>query len=356
LDAIPIDPVLRNPARDLVEALAAEIQKIEASEGSGQILSGLSTLDALLADDPLGEPAPIFKRNGMLPYTIKEAIKFLGLSRLVNKRLAERFFQSALVILVTQEKSGSTMHAVAVRKMLWRTGRLSLVTTMPRQNVISPTTMAGGTVFHAGMLLYFPNGGVCRGVFSPTADNLFHMREVGAKRLVLARHPADRVVAQYCMHLASSQADIQKSLDVVMRIHLPANLEWLAGWVGKRSDPGTHIVRYEDMFDDPRAHFERIHQFLYAEDMSEVLRQDIDEVFAQSGEGGSIRSGNLETRVYAKGYSGTIGVWQNYMTERNIEEYNRVVRDFLKRSPDGDALLELYPNLLLETGVQPAGN
>jgi hypothetical protein len=335
------------PMLDL-SAVSEVMRTAETKSGDSQITTSIAKFDELLAADPLesSESPNIFKRLEWLPHTIKEGVKFVSLTRLASKRLKEGYYRERLVILATQEKSGSTMHAVAIRKMLRRTGGVSVFTTLPRQATASPTTMAGGTVFHPGMLLYFPNGGVCRGVFDPSMDNKLLMSEVDARRIVLSRHPADRLVAQYCMHLSATESNIEAALSRLMSRHLPVNLNWLAGWDAMKNDRQL-LARYEDMFADRNAHFSRLHDFLYQREMSDVLAAEVEEIFRNSGEGGSIRSGDLGTRVYSRGYSGKIGVWRDYMTPANVELFNAIVDRFVAFHPNGRVLFDIYPNLRL---------
>jgi hypothetical protein len=341
-----------------LEAIADVMRTAEDEAANNRVVNASKKLNELLANDPLETEIPtIFKRLEWLPHTTREGVKFASLARLASKRLKEGYYRDRLVILTAQEKSGSTMHAVAVKHMLRSTGGVSVYTTLPRQKTSSPTTMAGGTVFHAGMVLYSPNGGVCRGVFDPSRDNKLYMSETGARRIVLTRHPADRVVAQYCMHLSATDRDMEASLATVINAHVETNLVWLNGWV---SDKGERqlVVRYEDMFSDRSRHFERIHNFLYQKDMDELLAAEIDQTFRGSGEGGAIRSGNLGTRVYKRGYSGKIGVWRDYMTPANVALFNAIVDRFVALNPNGRALFDTYPDLRLDAGelnLEPAG-
>ena len=302
----------------------------------------------------------IHYRIAGLPFTLNEAVHFLGLSRIVNRRIRDGYYRNRLVILATQEKSSSTLHEVAILEMLHRSAGVKTIVPMPRSLVAGPTTMASGTTFHLGMLLYFPNGGVCRGVFVPNRQNRVFRREVGCRAIALTRHPADRIVAQFCMRhaeLASETGSENHEIgyNAVFRgehrsVHIDslwANLEWLRGWSDQSKDSDVLVVRYEDMIADLDTHFEGIHRFLFRAAMGVDLSERMTVLFENSGENGDLRSGDVEDRVYPKGYSGKVGIWADYLTEENVRVYTEVVERFLNSAPNSDALLDLYPDLVL---------
>lgn len=305
-------------------------------------------------------PQVINTRLASLPFDMREAVVHMALTRLVNQRVNDGYYKDRLVILATQEKSSSTLHEVAVNEMLRHSGNVAVVVPPPRTLIAGPTEMGGGASFHFGMLLFFPNGGVCRGEFEPNWQNRRLIdEEIGCRRIALARHPADRIVAQYCMRpgemtTLAAQYNSPSVFQYRFRSQpkgvdsLRHNLRWLSGWIREAEVLQTLIVRYEDMMHDIDAHFGRIHSFLYDAPMTPELVLALHQHFRNSGEGGSLQPGDAGGRVYAKGYSGKIGVWRDYLSSEDITVYNEVTNEFLSSNEDGSKLLDLYPDLLLQ--------
>ena len=334
-----------------LEQAAADDRDIEMPLKELRDLVSDSAPDASISDDQ------VFPRIAWLPHTLREALPFVGLSRVISKRMREGYYKDKLVVLITQEKSSSTLHEVVIRKMLRYSGNVKVIMPLPRNLICGPVTMTGGATFHPGMLYYFPNGGVLRGVFSPTGQNNLILNEVGCRKIVLARHPADRIVAQYCMRFNEYvDFDMEQGIDEVIAGSLPSNLDWLCGWVKRAKNREMLIVRYEDMMIDKTDHFTKIHDFLYPAPMGDELASEIKASYSRSGEGGSLRSGDLTTRVYPKGYSGKVGIWRDYLTEVNVESYNTIVKRYLDANSDAARTLEIYPDLLLDkdaVGAKP---
>ncbi len=354
----------RPPLSRELSMIADRLDYLETAARTGlDIEEPLEQLKSLPIDvGSLGIPegTNVFERFGWLPFSLNEAVSLIGISRLVNKRLQEGFYREHLVILITQEKSSSTLHEVVINQMLHHSRGQKTIVPMPRQKGTGPTSMAGGATFHPGILLYFPNGGVSRGVYFPNRQNRWLMKEVGAKRLVLVRHPADRIVAQYCMRASEfNDAELEPTFNRIFEDRnlpltvdpLVTGLELIEGWLRHSSDDGVLIVRYEDMMADLMRHFERIHDFLFETPMGAALKASVLDSYARSSEGGDLQSGDKGTRSYPRGYSGKAGVWRDYLTKGNVEIYNTVVARFVERSDQRDRLLALYPDLLLDGGA-----
>lgn len=358
----------REPSRMLdLDIVSSRLRVLEDRGRRGvdvdQALANLRTIAIESETLSCIDPSKINERLASLPFSFNEAIHFLGLTRVVNQRVQDGYYRDRLVILVTQEKSSSTLHEVAIMQMLLHSGGQKTIVPIPRNLTSGPTSLGGGAAFHYGMLLYFPNGGVCRGVFQADRQNRWLLGDLGCRQIVLMRHPADRMVAQYCMRhgeLSAEQIirdqekvfqDIFRGVDLPRTVDcLRANLEWMAGWVGVRTDERLLIVKYEDMMKDLTVHFAGIHDFLYAKPMGATLEAILRETFSRSSEGGDLQPGDRTKRVYAEGYSGKVGVWRDYLTKANIDTYNRVVERFLDSNAHAEELLRLYPDLLLTPG------
>jgi Sulfotransferase domain len=321
-----------------------------------RLASALSKLFAGQRD----APKDIHPRLAPLPMNVGEAILQTAIAQLVNQRVLSGFYRERLVLLATQEKSSSTLHEVCINEMLHHSANISIFVPTPRQHIAGPSQMGGGTMFHYSMLLFFPNGGVCRGVFTPCKQNDWLVEELGSRWVVLTRHPADRLVAQYCMRKSELAADTDATdaLPVFQRmchgIELPhtvddltSTLSWLAGWAERSKDPRLLVVRYEDMMSDPEEHFSRINAFLFDKPMSAPLLNAIQGHLSQSGEGGALQSGDPSTRTYEKGYSGRVQVWRDYLETDDVAAYNEIVDRFLTFHAASAPLTALYPDLRL---------
>ena len=357
----------------VLNRLASAIRKLQVAGATNSDIRGPLSKLASFSNEPPELKAidekSISPRIAWLPFSFNESIALLGLSRVVNKRLMEDYYRDRLVILTTQEKSASTLHEVTILKMMWHTGGQDVIVPLPRSLKGGPLSMAGQAAFHFGLLLHLPNGGVCRGEFMADPHTIWMtQRHLGCRTIILTRHPADRMVALYCMRHAGlgermqrygfekvDQESILNNLFAGTAFSLSPNigslrqnLEWFDGWLEPELRENALIVQYEDMLVDKNAHFERIHNFLYQREMGSELVAELETVFSNSGEGGALQSGDKNTRSYGKGYSGKEGVWREYLTSENVETYNEVVERFLNYSRHADALLALYPNLLLD--------
>lgn len=360
-------------ARSIAENLAT-LDVAAGSEGN-DIASILEKLRGAAGDVPLPEvdEADIVPALAWLPFSLDEAIQLIGLTRLVNRRITDGYYRERLTILATQEKSASTLHEVAILSMHRHSGGLQLILPMPRGLMGGPLAMAGQASFHYGLLLHLPNGGVIRGEFRADPQTIWMLhRTLGCKRVVLTRHPADRLVALYCMRHEGLRERMKKngatdlSEEAVMNAlfrggRLPANigclranLGWLDGWLEAEARENALIVRYEDMFSDTMTHFSRIHEFLYGRDMDPALIAELESLICASGEGGALQSGETSNRAYPKGYSGKVGVWRDYLTRSNVETYNDVVRRFLDYTERVEDIMALYPDLVLDDGERDA--
>jgi len=53
------------------------------------------------------------------------------------------------------------------------------------------------------------------------------------------------------------------------------------------------------------------------------------------------------SKKYPRGWTGEIGVWEKYFSDKNKESYNSAMKRFLDYYPDAALLLDVYPDLVL---------
>jgi hypothetical protein len=51
---------------------------------------------------------------------------------------------------------------------------------------------------------------------------------------------------------------------------------------------------------------------------------------------------------YPRGWTGSVGIWRQYLSEGNVHSYNRVVEGFLAHYPNAAPLSSVYPDLLID--------
>jgi hypothetical protein len=128
-------------------------------------------------------------------------------------------------------------------------------------------------------------------------------------------------------------------------------IEWLSGWlVALKAYDRFCVMRYEDMVTDFNAHFNQIHMFLTGKSMDSKVAEIIAQRAERTKTGGDLQPGAVNARTYPRGYSGKIGIWRQYFTREDVEEYNTVVKNYIAYQPDASVLFDIYPDLTLDIG------
>ncbi|MEM7620072.1 MAG: sulfotransferase domain-containing protein [Pseudomonadota bacterium] len=294
-----------------------------------------------------------------LPVNMVEATVQLGLRLVTNKRLQANWYKDRLIILINAEKSGSTLHEIVIRDIQLHILKQEANFGIQRGLRYGPTEPAYGT-FHGLIPLFAPDGGILRGPFLGHAGNIRFVKELGAKVTFLCRHPADRLVARGCMTgdffgLTTSKEDVDSGevFSKLINEHalpqsLSTELHWMVDWLeGLGHSERFHIMRYEDMMKDAKAHFEKLHKFITNAPMSDETWLAIQSNMSRTS-GGDLQPGNREERHYPKGYSGNIGVWRDYLSKDQITAYNDCVKRFVDYHPHSDILFTVYPDIYIE--------
>ena len=294
-----------------------------------------------------------------LPVNMVEATVHLGIRLATNARLLAGWYRDRLVFLINAEKASSTLHEIAIRDMQLLTLGQEPNFGIQRGVRIGPTEPAY-RAFHGLLPLFVPDGGVLRGPFLPHLGNVRFLDEIHGKMVLLCRHPADRLVARGCMTGAGFEMTIREDdvrsgrvfhtliADDGLPQSLSVELQWLTGWLKARGGSERFLLaRYEDMLADPRAHFDRLHQFITGQPMTQEVWQVISSTMARTA-GGDLQPGDRQARHYPKGYSGKVGVWRDYLDARHIAAYNDRVRKFMNYHPNAALLLDVYPDIYLD--------
>jgi len=307
----------------------------------------------------------------MFPFSFKESILFSILAREINQRLSNGYYNDRLVVLSTLEKSASTLHEIILMRMLEVEHGVAGYTPLLRSlEKGGPISLVGGETAHAGMLFYLLNGGIMRGIFDSSFSNLsFFNSRIKPKKIILFRHPADRLAALFCMNLKGllewenrenvseeyilsnmlrGKYETADSSYQIYSIGIKSTLEWMGGWVKKCKSKDILFCKYEGMVDNFENHFQEIYKFLFNKDLSKDLLDEFKNTSYKTKEGGEHQPGDTKSRIYSKGYSGKVGIWRDYFSEKDIVFYNNTVEKYLSYCDEPDKMLELYPDLILK--------
>jgi hypothetical protein len=217
-----------------------------------------------------------------------------------------------------------------------------------------------------GTLERFPQGGVYKSHAPANTSTFEALNSIGCKYVILFRDPADFIPALYC-HLKSypeeleenslyfeaifseiQPAVLQMSLDEAMAYlinngALRGALAWMTGWTKSRNERISSLVTYEDLVNNFDATLERLSHFVRKEPPSDDITRYLTHVMMSVASEGAAKSASH----YPRGWTGTIGVWKQYFSSNNLQDYNRIVERHLAENPDSRYLLSIYPNLVL---------
>jgi len=345
-----------------IEAQIAELEaKAPHTESLYQDFENLKALaERVLGEQAKVPPTELHRTMFDMPVNSAEALVQLGVRRAVNARLQSGWYRDRLVFLVNAEKSSSTLHEIVIRDILQYSRGMTPNFGIQRGLRFGPTELASESTIHGLLPMYAPDGGVVRSPYLPTPGNIRYINWLGAKVVLLTRHPADRIVARACMNRDEDGAQeftrcledgtaFDRYFTIRSNAALRYDLEWMAGWLDTLGATGRmHVVRYEDMMADPWAHFDGIHQFLADAPLSAELRRIIEDKMSRTKSGGDLQPGALDGRTYPRGYSGKVGVWKDYFSPEDVAKYNTIVRNYMEYEPQARKISEVYPDIILE--------
>jgi len=187
----------------------------------------------------------------------------------------------------------------------------------------------------------FKHGGVLKYHIPPSGKNLKVLDDLGLRYIILFRHPADVIASIYCNSLNLAQrgqnlrhsiihpvnhdvvvnSDMDKAINhLIMDGYLYAVLLWMTDWIRYRDKDNSVIVCYEDIINNPRDVFDKVIRFLYNKKIDDIIFKKCADRYANK---------KIKTDNYPRGWTGKIGVWKDYFSESNKNNFNRVFSSFL---------------------------
>jgi Sulfotransferase domain len=232
-------------------------------------------------------------------------------------------------------------------------------------------------------LQHFPRGGVFKNHAPYEHHTDRFLKQTGCKYVILMRHPADHLAGLYCHMRGLSKEELKIPPDrdtgwwftagplpsdfldgdhhsamrqMIEGGYLWKILEWMADWIRFRHPGQSRLLRYEDVIVSFDAVVTDLCIFIRNEAPDDDLLHYLGHVFEQETRSGWSK-GSLDK--YPLGWTGKVGIYQDYLSPSNIDLYNDQVRTFLACYPHASPLLELYPNLLVQSpvvGLEPGAS
>ena len=336
---------------------------IAAAKGHGGLVRGLDRLRALLS------PAARLPELRHLPITLLEAIRFVRAHRQVARKVADGYFRDRLVLATYVEKSANTTICDGIARLQAKLGpdRPAPSSSYGVRQQPAWVSKLDAHDLRPELALYKPQGGVVNRMFAPTSQNLSVLRWLDVKYFIVLRHPADQVCALYTavpeqmtevwannpiFAVPWRYYDGSLSRDEVIRLlitdgYLFSMLKFVTDWLRNRDPAKSMVLRYEDFTQDKRAFFSEIARFLYGAELDDALAQELQAIAEDYR---SRHESRGAARRYTSGYSGAVGIHDQYLSDENRKAYLSTVEDFLRVYPGADLLRQVYPDLLdLET-------
>jgi len=282
-----------------------------------------------------------------LPTTIDESISQLTDLKLINESIKNNYYQNRFLVIAGLPKSGSTMFGDII----------SILTRMPRGygKYMLPNSDSD---LRLEMMLNFKNGGIMKFHPAPSGKNILVLNRLGSKYFIYVRHPIDQLVAIYCHHSIDNhpneiifdhiypfhrkiyKLDLNDALSYFIKDGYLLNvLKWITDWLVFRNPNQSLLVKYEDLLNDFEKQIDKISMFLNGNNCSKAT---LDQCIHR------IKSTKIPNNIkkYPKGWTGNIGIWKKYFSEKNYSEYKSVIESFFKYYPNANLLLDVYGNLL----------
>lgn len=332
------------------DRLRARVAELEAIGRQGETSAPRVDRHPILADAPLSP---------------EDALRQAADLRLINERLHERYYERKLFVVACLEKSGSTSLEICLREMLRFTQ--GIAHDIGIQQSIDAGPFAYVDALYPEILLYARDGGVLRSFLAPSTTNVVMLNWFVARYFVLLRHPADRLVARYCQppgyvelfrrgwridpgYMFRDVFGEGRSMEdefefLIADGYLLDSLIWAANWLRLRHPRMSTVLRYEDLVSADGSAFDDVHRFMFGLPMRPALRDTLSDILARYRD--DYQPASADARRYPKGYSGEVGVYRAYFTDRNVASYNRVVGGFLDTHPHAALVAEAYPDLVI---------
>lgn len=224
---------------------------------------------------------------------------------------------------------------------------------------------------HRDLLELFPRGGVYKSHAPFTDQTAELLQRFGCKYAILLRHPADFIAALYC-HLVGKHQQMKAAgnmdewIDIHVRVsrarldypnssietgiaHLIADgalieaLRWMDAWLTLRDPQRSIVLTYAGIQRDLKELADRLSLLIEGEPTSADCLAYLEAMYA------SASSRVVSKDKYPRGWTGKLGVWQNYFSSAHIEMFNRIVTEFRDTAKSNSPLFEIFPELSIIT-------
>ncbi|MDA2932866.1 sulfotransferase domain-containing protein [Acidobacteria bacterium AH-259-D05] len=202
----------------------------------------------------------------------------------------------------------------------------------------------------------FSRGGVYKGHIEPLGKNLAVLNMYPFSRYILwFRDPKDQITAFFCRGLQNIDAckftcifpfdghrlsgdHISKSLNYLIEDgYLMHVLLFMGKWLHYRDETKSIVLTYERFKNAPILCLRNVAELLELNASDETI-DDIHNEFATK-----TKKRNVDQNAYPKGWTGKIGVWQDYFCDENYANYKKVCTNFLQSFPWAKRVTEIYP-------------
>jgi len=297
-----------------------------------------------------------------VPSSLKEAVVQIADVAEANQRIKDGFYKDRLLFIIAQPKSGSSGLGNIVSELFQAKG-------LPGRGYPAYMQPNQDANLRLEMVRWFLDGGVIKYHPAPISPNLRVLKRLKCKQILTFRHPADQLVAQACNLrglLDESLADEVTVYDHIYPIerkfaedrsdggmdrlifelieggYLLASLNWCAQWCHLRDKTRSIVSTYEDLMMKKQGEIARLSDFLFGETTC-MAEEEFDERF-ETG-----KSSEKVSDKYPFGYTGKVGVYRDYFTQRAAEKYNEIVEAFMQTQSQGlDEYQGRYKNLLID--------
>ena len=183
---------------------------------------------------------------------------------------------------------------------------------------------------------------------NPTEENLDILQKNKVNKIVVSfRDPRDIVVSRYYRLLEfpkkkyETQSDvnynfiskedaINHSIKSVCKYLIP----WAYGWIeiSKKKPNMIHFCKYEELINNPKKEFMKILRFYEIDLNDEEINEIISKTKGTNSMKSNIDKGRFQPMAISSNFrKGGVGYWKNEFTSENLQLFNKLAGDVLKR-------------------------
>ena len=301
-----------------------------------------------------------------LPRTTIHAMYEMFRNRQLDRRIRNRYYADKFVLIAALPKSASSLIGNCIADIMGQGGR-----TIRRR--YAGYMLANQTSnLRAEMVKDFPQGGVLKYHTKPSGENLIVIELLHIPYIILLRHPADHLTA-YCCNtqiemrrkafppLTENCGIIPNHIYPVEKTHIHHArgiddqidylinggylfnvLVFMADWMRFRSKNKSIIVTYEHFMNEKISFFNQIAKFLIGNELDQRTEHIVHQAIQQNPN----QKEKKYPYAYKHGYTGKIGTWRDYFTEKHLNDYLRVTNAFIESYPNGNIIFDVYPDLM----------